>query len=212
MEIQNGKLYENKTWLYLYPCLKLYGPELMKELNSFFKLAVGIGDETHENNGDKNIYILFEENVDLFLPENKGKDYRERFNEFLNWVRCQPYYVDDYLYDDTHLKEKHMVVLKFPQSKMESYEAFKEGRYSEMYSPKEIELLFKQVTLKNKKAEKIVNDKKERIRKILKKDILYLEDFVKTVNEKFGTFVEPYHFIGAELDFPPNLEEEIFSL
>ena len=44
MQIQSGKLYENRTWKYLYPCLKCYGPELMDFLSSFFKLGVGIGD------------------------------------------------------------------------------------------------------------------------------------------------------------------------
>ena len=44
MNIQSGKLYENRTWKYLYPCLNEHGDVLKKYLDSFFKLGVGVAD------------------------------------------------------------------------------------------------------------------------------------------------------------------------
>ena len=44
MEIHSGKLFKNKTWRYLYPTLKYYGPDLDNYITSFIKLSIGIGD------------------------------------------------------------------------------------------------------------------------------------------------------------------------
>ena len=60
MQIQSGKLYENRTWKYLYPCLKVYGSTLKTYLNIFFKLAVGLGD--HNIDIDEKFSLKTEKN------------------------------------------------------------------------------------------------------------------------------------------------------
>ena len=119
MQIQSGKLYENKTWNYLYPCLKSYGSTLMKHLNSFYKLGVGIKDHNIDIEEGNCIYILL--NTNLSSPQISLINYRENFSKFLDWIRFQPYYVIDYVYDGLDKGEKHMLVLKIPDSYNKAY-------------------------------------------------------------------------------------------
>lgn len=211
MQIQNGKLYENRTWKYVFPCLKFYGEDLTNYLKSFFKLAVGLGDTNYEEKSDgSNIFILIETSYTFALQRDTDR-YRENFARFLDWVRYMPFYVTDYVYEGINDREQHMLVLKIPDRYRESIKHFKKGRYSKMYTPKEINSYFGHVTLNNKQAEVEVNNRLKKTRAILNKSKEYLEDFVKEVNNKFKTNATLEDFKDAELDFPPNPEEEVFS-
>lgn len=207
MQIQNGKLYDNRTWRYLFPCLKSYGEEFTNYLKTFFKLGVGLGDVNFEEKTDgKSIFILFE--TDFAFPLHKDTiKYKEDFARFLLWLRNQPFYIEDYIYD----KNQHMIVVKIPEEYFDTVKYFKKGKYSKMYTDKEIQKYFKYVTLSNKQAEVEVNNRFKKTRGILKKEKEYLEDFVKEVNNKFGTEVTSLEMKDAELDFPPNPEEEVFN-
>ena len=96
MQIQSGKLYENRTWKYLFPCLKFYGPELMSKLSSFFKLAVGVNDY---NKKEKQacIYILVDTNIAIASDVERA-EYKHKFAQFLDWLSYKPYFVSDYIY------------------------------------------------------------------------------------------------------------------
>jgi len=209
MEIQTGRLYENRTWKYLYPCLKKYGATLSDYLGSFFKLAVGVGDRNFiaESNC---IFILID--TEIPLSEIESERYRDRFSKFLDWLKYQSFYVIDYVYSDLLEGEKHMVVLKVPITSFTTYDYFIKGQYSKMYSEKEIKSYFKDVSIpQNIPAEIKVNTRLESTRKILKKDKQYLKTFVSIVNKDFKTTIEEKYFRDAELDYPLNLKEEIFN-
>lgn len=210
MQIQSGKLYENRTWKYLYPCLKHYGPELMNYLTSFFKLGVGIADSNVSVDGNC-IFILIDTNIHLANSVEIAK-YKSTFSKFLDWVKYQYYYVKDYVYEDLDSGEKHMIVLKLPHKYDISYMSFIKGKYSQMYEQKDINTFFGYITINsNKEAEKKINDKLDITRKILKKDSSYIKTFVDIVNRDFDTDVQVSHFKDAELDYPPKLSEEMFN-
>ena len=132
MEIEIGKLYINRTVKYLVPGLSFYGPTLKTKLNLVFKLAFGIHDTLLDGShleGQKNIFILVDK---LVRPD--------LFQNFMDWVKHQEYYVTDYTYDaimESHSR-KHMVVLAYPPSMGDSYDKFLLGKYSKMYTKKEI--------------------------------------------------------------------------
>lgn len=205
MQIQSGKLYENRTWKYLYPSLKYYGDELMNNLAVFFKLAIGVRDmNTKESNC---LFIL----IDTEISKNKiqEENYKKKFATFLEWLKDKEYYVKDYMYEDN--SGKHMVVLKLPNTYKDNYLHFIKGEYSEMYTDKAINHYFKYISISNKITQQKINDRIKKTKFVLKKDKAYLEDFVKIVNTRFNTNVSSKYFEKAELDFPPNKEEEIFN-
>lgn len=211
MYIQNGKLYENRTWRYLYPSLKVYGATLMNHLASFIKLAVGIGDAYVETT-EPCIFILIDTNR-VFPTEAELMAYKLKFAKFINWIRYQYFYVTDYIYDGLDSGgEKHMVVLKLPHKFDMSYFHFVNGEYSKMYTPKEVNEYFKLINMpQNLAVQNKVNERIKTTRAILKKESSYIPTFAKKVNEMFGTDNPESDFIDAELDFPPNFDEEVFN-
>ena len=211
MQIQSGKLYHNKTWSYLYPCLKSYGEELRKHLNNFIKLGVGIGDSNTKVLSEHNaIFILFD--VEPILANSIEKEnYKQNFDKFLDWISYQPYYVTDYIFEERRGKGKHMVVLRIPPKHDTTYLNFVRGIYSEMYTKKEIDEYFQYVTLDDKDMEAKRNEKITKCRQVLMKSPLLLPKFVKEVNLLFNTGIVEEDYKEAELDFPPTLFEEIFN-
>jgi len=205
MQIQSGKLYENRTWKYLYPCLKYYGEELTTKLSSFFKLGVGVNDYNRRESGGC-IYILIDTNIALASDADR-LDYKRKFDKFLDWISYKYYYVTDYVYD----KDKHMVVLKIPNDYQTSYLQFIKGNYSQMYPNRIINDYFKYINISNKEIEDRQNKKMRVIRSVLQKNKEYVSTFVGVVNKKYNTEVTVEDFKDAELDFPPNREEEIFN-
>ena len=209
MQIQSGKLYENRTWKYLYPCLKVYGGTLKTYLNSFFKLAVGLGDHNIDINEDNCIYILIDTNI--HSPQQSLQTYREYLSKFLDWVRFQPYYVTDYIFEGFDRGEKHMLVLRLPDTYKESYIKFKQGKYSEMYSSKDIDNLYSLIVNSNKNIEIKVNNNITNIKNVLTKNSSHLELFRKQINDEFGTNLSLNDLKDHELDLPPSQNEEIFN-
>lgn len=205
MQIQRGKLYENRTWRYLFPCLRAHGEDLINQLSSFFKLAVGVRDFNREEENHC-IYILIDTNLP-FTSTIEIKNYKERFNSFLNWIRNKEYFVADYIYE----KDMHMIVIKLPEQHLGSYVHFINGQYSRMYNLKEIREYFKHITIPNKEVEIKKNKKITESRNILFKDKKYVPEFVNIVNTRFKTNAKTNDFIDAELDFPPSRKEEIFN-
>ena len=205
MNIQKGKLYENRTWLYLYPCLQYHGEELLNRFSQFFKLAVGVGD-AHYKKGSNVILILF----DLNLPfSEKGlKDYQTKFEILLRWLRYQSYYSDDYIYNEE--KSQHMIVIKLPDALEGAYRHFVEGQYSKMYLPIQVEEFFKEEETSDNNIIKR-NERYSKAKKVFRREKETLKEFVKQVNIRFNTLVGIDKFKNAELDYPPEKSEEIFN-
>lgn len=194
MDIQIGKLFINRTVKYLVPGLNFYGPTLKTKLNLVFKLAFGIHDSLIEGShleGQKNIYILVDK---LVRPD--------LFQNFMDWVKHQEYFVTDYAYDaimEAHSR-KHMIVLAYPPTMGDSYEKFLLGKYSKMYTKKEITSFF-------------AEESKKEVRQVIVKTVHAKTRFITLIKETFGTILEEQDFLTGywEYDLPPNEEEEFFN-
>jgi hypothetical protein len=194
MQIEIGHLYVNRTLRYLVPALNYYGPTLKTKLNLVFKLAFGIHDSLLEGThleGQKNIFILVDK---LVRPD--------LFQNFMDWVKHQEYYVTDYAYDSIleHNSRKQMIVLAFPPKLADVYDKFLLGKYSLMYTKKEIQDYFG-------------DENKAAARHVLTKSIFAKNQFKIQVKETFGTVLEERDFLEGswEYDLPPNAEEEFFN-
>lgn len=194
MDIIVGRLYINRTVKYLVPGLGFYGPTLKTKLNLVFKLAFGIHDTLLTGShleGQKNIYILIDK---LVRPD--------LFQNFMDWVKHQEYFVTDYVYDsilEAHSR-KHMIVLAYPPSMGDAYDKFLLGKYSKMYTKQEITSYF-------------AEESKIETRQVLVKTVHAKHRFVSLIKATFNTQLEEQDFlIGSwEFDLPPNEEEEYFN-
>lgn len=181
-------IYPNKTRKYLLPCLREYGAEFTNKVNNVFKVAVGIGDIIVSNRGkkhEKHIFMLIDTSIASAF-----------FVEFIEWIREQPMYEDDYVYGDIQKSKFHMVILELPLQYYSAYETFKEGQYSRMYSKEFIEAFIQN----------------EEVKKVLIKDHNYLIHFTEKVNRKYGTTLKPSDWDALpEMDFKPEKKTEVFN-
>lgn len=178
---------QNKTLKYLTPCLIKYGNDFRQMYSSVFKIALGIGDMLimdQEKKYEQHLFIL----IDTRL-------YPKQFVAFLNWVRDQFFYEDDYVYGNIRATSCHMVVIRIPEEYTQSISKFIEGKYSEMFSSQDIEELFQ---------------KYPDTAKVFKKDHNYRIKFVKKLNRMYGTTVTTEEYSG-EVELPPTKKEEFFE-
>lgn len=193
MKIQLGSIVMNKTKKYLFPCIRSYGQEFIQRLTYTMKVAIGIGDIiTIKSN------IKFEKHI-FVLIETKTKIKEFNFPEFLSWVREQEMYEEDYAFDHLSKGFLHMIVIKLPENCYNSFETFKKGEYSKMYTPERLKELFDQSTEQYKVLIKDHNYKLT-FSKALQKE--YQLDDPITVDEIDNSF---------EFDFPLKEIEEIFN-
>lgn len=211
MIFESGKIYNNKTWKYLFPCLKAHGDKLVFYLSSFFKAAVGIGDMNYHSNSDC-IYILFDLNI---MPKKADRiKTKELFTEFLEWVRYKEFYETDYIFDISLNSCQHMLVIKIPDNHLETYGEFLKGHYSNMYTLREVNKYFALRPTEgasNPKEVEVANNRIRKTRDVLRKTPEGEEEFIKIVNERFKTNIDIETIRGLELDFPIELEEEFFN-
>lgn len=179
MKLQLDKITMTKTGRFLKPCLRKYGVEFSSKLSKIFKLAYGIGDMLIKKSYEKHIFIL----CDI----SKCTDF---FKDFLEYFRRQDYYETDYAADHILYGKYHMLVIKIPKEWLDKLPLFQEGKYSKMYSKEEIKELHEQDRL------------------VVIKDKNYRFEFVKKVNEQFGTKLKEEELDkDAELEIPPNIDE-----
>lgn len=178
----------SRTTKYLVPCLKEYGPEFTGMLQAVYKIAAGIGDAVLINRDikhEKHVFILLD----------SAKPMHIHFNKFIEWIKEQEYFVDDYVYGDIQKSSFHMVILKFPEKYYDSFQTFKLGGYSEMYKREDIEKFF---------------ENHPTTKDVLIKDHNYRIKFTAKLNRLFGAQVTPEEYEG-ELDFKPTEIGEIFN-
>jgi len=173
----------------------MYGEDLIKHLNSVYKLAVGIKDYNIQI--DQNCLFIL---LDTRYSKNQTL-YNNNLTKFLKYIREKDYYVTDYLYDNMRERySKHMIVLKIPEvfNSKNILLKFKQGLYSQMYESYELNLCFNSIH-------------RQKAKKVLLKDLEYKKDFINKVNKDFGTNITIEDFKDAELDYPPSLWEETFN-
>ncbi len=192
MNIQSGKLCENKTVKYLFPVVTVLFPEVFKLTLGVKLVAMGIGDRNIKTSENK-LCMLY--SIDM-SDEKKSVASRVFFSLQMNKVRALKDFVTDYVYDvqgDTHY---HMIVLDLPAGI--NIRAFFKGIYSKMFNFDIMNNVF-------------TPGKYLEIKRILTKDSEQLVSFVNEINTIFGTSVTPEEMEGAEYDLPPYLPEEIFN-
>ena len=177
---------KNRTFKYLVPALSHYGESFRTKLNIIRVLKIGIWDSLLEGShleGGK--YIFFQADI-RFRPELA--------ETFINWCKNQPFYVTDYLYKEG---ESHMIVILFPLELEDIYLKFLQGKYSKMYTKKEIEKFF---------------IGREEEKQVLNRALEAKARFKRLIFETFGTILEEKDFKNEvfEYDLPPNKEEETF--
>lgn len=192
MEINIGSLYVNKTWRFLVPSLQAHGHIFIKKFNPVFKLAIGIHD-TYLDGADiangRNVYAM------LDTLYNK-----KLYGEFADYIQYQPFYKGDYCPDGDVLKSrKHVFILEVPEEYHKSYDNFLQGKYSEMYSKKDIERLYKNL------------DVSKNVKILLKKDETTFQDFKILVENEFNVVTNPNELIKGEWELPLKKTEEIFN-
>jgi hypothetical protein len=187
MEIETGKIFVNKTWKYLMPVTREYGPTFKAKFQNVWKLVVGIGDAYYNTKGKRCLFILIDR-----------KWYPEKVKNTLDWVKNQPYYVDDYPFDDLLKGRQHMIVIEFPTAYVDSYNNFLKGKYSEMFNAKEVDKFFKTQTVKDAYY-------------VLTRSTEAYDKFIKNIQLTFKSDVKKSDLLDSELDFPPEERKEIFN-
>ena len=202
MEIKENEITINKTFQYLVPCLSEYGRQFVTKYVNVKKLAFGIKDEYTVNpNKDPWIFILTNKRV------NPAK-----FQDFLNYVKKQEYFVKDYPYDNLH-SYKHMIVIKFPESCHKAFHMFLAGKYSKMYTKEQLDKFFYRNIKESVPAHKVWIQS----RKVINKNPEIIGDFIKKLQKEFGNNLRlaKSDFKGEdkELEFPVSyeLETEVFN-
>lgn len=191
MHIEIGKYYVNKTWRFLLPCLRGHGDIFVSKFNPVFKLAVAIHDTLLDDSKKaegRSIYILCDKLTNKIA-----------FDDFLDWIKYQDYYIGDYCPDSEILKSrKHVIIIKIPEVYNDAYDHFLKSNFSLMYLDEELKLLFS-------------NPGKKKEYDILSREPKIIEEFVKEVNKEFGSNAIVDDFKNAELELPLRKTEEIFN-
>jgi hypothetical protein len=200
IRIQIGSIFMNRTRKYLLPIIKYYGTEFTFNINSMFKVAIGIGDIVLEKCGfkhEKHLFILIDS---LYKPTI--------FLKSLKWIRNHPAYEDDYIFGNVKTSRFHMLVIQVPEYYIPSFENFKESKFSKMYSKEDINKLFE---FQSRSGTDRVNY--ENAHKVLIHDHNYKVEFAKQVREQFDVQDFNVNDISdtVEFDLPIRKTEEIFN-
>lgn len=190
MKIEIGKQYVNQTWNYLFPCLLDHGDVFKNKINSVFKLAVGIHDTLLDGSDHiqgANIYILLD-----------AKHKPGYYKAFIDWVRIQPFYQDDYWFDvDLSTARKHMVIISVPNKHELAYKHFLKSQYSKMYDKTDLKRFF-------------YDRNKEDLYNIMMRNVSGKQLFAEKVNKEFASDIH-YKEVEGECEFPLIKEENIFN-
>jgi len=183
MDVEFGKIYFNRTKIYLSPILNITGIDF-KNVEAY-----GLYDIKYEN-----VYKDFNRDYHIFVLNNPSINPKQ-FANTINKVRNHKNYVDDYLFD-LNQDNKHMIIMRIPEKFHNSYDAFVVGRFSKMYDLKDLSRL-----RINKLAE---NGKLNAPWHILTKDEVYRKVFINKINEI-------YNMDLLEEDHDPK-EYDLFTL
>ena len=184
-----GRSYVNKTLRFLAPSLEAHGNDFIEKFNPLWKLAYGIHDSYLDGSDitqGNNIYVM----VDTL---HNSVDYLI----FKQWIEEQPYYKGGYMPDEE--TRKYVFIIEIPKVFHNAYEDFLKGRYSYMYSEKNIERLFSGLMQINDAAV------------LTKKDDEYLRRFKVFVDKQFNTDIDIEDFRAGEWELPLVKTEEIFN-
>lgn len=185
--LQPGQYNVNKTWKYLLPMLQNHGEIFKAKVSNVFKVAAGISDGYYKQLDDRCIFLL----IDTLT-------WQSYYKNTSTWLRHQPYYVDDYPFDDVLAGRRQMFIIRIPEEFNESYDEFLFSRYSRMYTEEQIDKLYGE-------------DSRHGATDVLRRTTTGYMEFMDKIENSFGTKVKKSDLAGAELDFPIEPEKEIFN-
>lgn len=180
--------YPNKSHKYLFPALGVLGAEFVYQFNSVYKLAVGIGDILYTNGESSSL----EQNLFVLLRTTIAPNH---FKGFLDWIKEQDYYRDDYVFDNLQKSDLHMVVINLPGAVQSPYAAFLEGKYSQVFPTEWVEKFFKGFP---------------DAYKVMIQDHEYKVKFVDKLNDEYLTNFSADEWEG-DADKRPVHSEEVFN-
>lgn len=180
--------YPNKSHKYLFPALGSLGAEFVERFNSVYKFAVGIGDILYpvreEYSYEQNLFVLLKTNI---APNH--------FATFIEWVREQDYYRDDYVFDNLQKSDMHMIILNMPNVVQSQFANFLEGKYSQIFPSEYADKFFKNFPDSYK---------------VLIRDHEYRIKFVNEINDEYDTNFTVREWPG-DADKKPVYKEEVFN-
>lgn len=214
-------MHVNRSYLYLFQTISGYGTTFILELNAlsaYAKQKVGstikscyIADVLYYKSKNKSIEIEDLEELLFFVFDPKGCKHEGKyvnpvtglkyFTRFLEFVRGNTNYVDDYW-----VKEGHCIVFKVHKKFSHSYRKFLESKYSEMYTNEQIKEL-QYVLIRTEQGVKKLNY----IAAVLLKNHEYgTQKLAKEIYQRFGEGT-PLPDEPSEYDLPWLKSEEYFN-
>lgn len=173
----------NRTGFYLAPVLNHLSEALVRRINRTGVLAFAINDIEYVKGKGKHHYCLFilhvPEGMATVNPDQKVRS-RHSFQRYLDYVRKQRYYIDDYRYT-LQGKPLHVVAVQINRSWYKAYEAFLQGKFSSMYSRRDLH----KVRIKPRTR----GGHRNAVFEVLTQADRYHEIFEREVNDLFGTNV-----------------------
>lgn len=192
--LELGKIFENRTLIYLVPALREYGTLFTAKLSSLPIKAFGIYDEdlkdVQQFTYRKCIYIMIDTSIR-----------KSTTTTILNWFRNQSYFVDIVPFRNPEDNIK-LLVVDFPDKLEGAFDKFIEGKYSFMYTKHEVNKFFNPQSKLHQKALKVINKSK-----------IGGEEHIQSIEENFGTRLTPEDLRanGYQYDYPPNKKQEFFN-
>lgn len=166
----SGKANVNNTgYMYILPCLRAHGEELMRKLRKVYKLGVAVGDDNDDLPIGEYIYIVIDTTA-------RNKFYLNVFSDFMQWVREEPYYKKDY----TLSERAHVLVLRYPDEFYDICTKLSENKYLGLYTKEQLDLFYRDEYIS------MTAQMKEKIYNVVIGNPEYFPTFVKEVNEKFA--------------------------
>lgn len=199
MKLDKNCFTRNRTYKYLLPTLKFYGTGVTNILNNFSKLAVGLGDKAFVNMhiypDNPTISLLINPDVNYSKRGVTEEEYLIRLDQLTKTGALHSSY--SFILDETTCV---MLVLNVPDIAVNAYNKFLEGKYSEMYTEKQIKFLFE-------------GDAYKEQRLVFSKDKTQHEKLLQNIEKYFNTTmtIEDFPDLSSlEVDIQYQYEEEYF--
>ena len=180
----------NRTLLYILPQLNFYSKNISNRVktDNFYGCYIG-----YKALDTEHIYLLY-------------KIIDEDTKEFVQWLSNKDYCVGSIEIDSIY----RLLKMKLPIEFKGSLEKFIGGKYSEMYSLKDIDKIFMPIEYKYlKELQELFDKENKNLKDILTKNKEYEKVFLDKVNRTFDTNLEKLNE-NSEYDFKPDLKDEIF--
>jgi hypothetical protein len=205
-----GTIINNRTRKYLAPSLLLYDTEFVKRIRQLSILSFGI--EIYHNNPQ----LIFDSNYLILLVDINGKVKNNQYiniklgrlasKQAIDYIKTHRSFISLTPVNNATESLFYLKVLLPTVVNAEIIRDFIAGRYSNLYTKNQIEMLFPKHVVSNNI--KVLNQ----IYQILHKQKEYRKIFIHKINQDFkGSYKDDFILPDAELDYPPVLHSEVFE-